>query len=706
MSTDNKRPIRHVKQLDPLSADIISAPTKELEERIRILENALANISRKGTITNVIIERRPVRSDVGLYSAVYFNPASGLFEKAQARVEFSGTTFNTLNTSLVVGIVVKLVGTTADILVDGSWPAAVFKAGSTNLLEPGETFQPGRPYYLSSDHAGRITIRPPALAVQVLMTTDDAILMNKVYGSPDGFEKSAKFKMGMRPVGGLTSVGNDSRLVGFDGLEADTESGDWSRITDNVKFSDSGFIVADSEAIGLIDVELWLEILINKSGHVTLNTASSLAQLGSPNIRSEEFTSTSQVTSDEPFAISTINYSDVRTYVVRDENNTAVQRIKFKFVCNHGESFDTDSFRSVIFKLPDSFMGWKEINSSPVVSGESSGKYQITPYYAEDAPCDYPDYPNVPVDSALYYATRADFGFVQNWPAEPVGKAIVMLNGVEMSTSELVPNGLSSYFGDSKFDMGASTKTLYWPTSYAEAVPWGLTYDKLAKKADGSYNTTAAISHRSAGAGYAWCWQEDLYDFEPLLNKGWVYTNKLSVYSKSSKVLGLGVMPPLRVKDMITGLEPSYTGEPISGNLLVWSEDRDNVLSKVQDLDLGRFDTKILYTNDTKFNVAVKDITFVVRSQNNSQRSNSELGQIFTEEDYALVDVGTGTEGLSVYNIIQREPVRVMEYNRSCVLNLSENATVVPPNGVVRIVVYKPFDVEQTVSVIFSGRTI
>lgn len=706
MSTDNQRPIRHVKQLDPLSAEIISAPTKELEERIRILENAIANISRKGTITNVVIERRPVRNDVGLYNAVYFNPASGLFEKAQAKVEFSGTMFTSLSTSLVVGIVVKIVGTTADILVDGSWPSAVFKAGSTNLLEPGESFQPGKPYYLSAEHAGRITFRPPALAVQVLLTTDDSLLMNKVYGSPDGFEKAAKFKMGMRPVGGLTSVGNTSRIVGFDGLEADVENGEWERITDNTKFSTSGFMVANAEAVGLVDTDLWLEMLVNKSGHITINTASSLAQLGNPDVRSEDFTSTAQTTADEPFAVTDANHNDVRTYVVRDANNTSVISIKFKFVCNHGESFDTDKFRSVIFKLPESFMGWKELNNSPLVSGESAGKYQITPYYAEGADCDYPEYPNVPVESTLYYATRGDFGFVQNWPAEPVTKAIVMLNGVELSTSELVENGSSSYFEDSKFDMGVSNKTLYWPTSYAEAVPWGLTYDRFIKKEDNTYNNTAVITHRSAGAGSAWCWQEELYDFEPTLNKGWVYTNKLSVYSKSSKVLGLGVMPPLRVKDMVTGLEPSYPGEPVSGNLLIWSEDKDNVLSRVQDLDLGRFDTKILYTNETKFNVAAKDITFVVRSQNNAQRSNSELGQIFTEDDYALIDVGTGTEGLSVYNIIQRAPVKVLEYNRSCVLTLSENSVVVPPNGVVRVSVYRPFDVEQTVSVIFSGRTI
>ena len=96
----------------------------------------------------------------------------------------------------------------------------------------------------------------------------------------------------------------------------------------------------------------------------------------------------------------------------------------------------------------------------------------------------------------------------------------------------------------------------------------------------------------------------------------------------------------------------------------------------------------------------------MVRSQNNSQLTNDELGQVFTESDYAQIDVGTGTEGPSVYNILYREPVQVLEYNTSCVITIQGNAAVVPPNGVVRLLVYKPFDVEQSVSIIFSGRTI
>jgi hypothetical protein len=703
---DNTRPIRHVQNLDPLTADVVSAPTKELEERIRILENALSSFARQGTVSNVILQFKKIKSDVELYNTVYFNTASGLYEKAIAKVEFNGSNFRTLPTSLVVGIVVKIVGNTADILVDGGWPAAVFQQGGSALLEPGESFQSGKPYYLSSDYAGRLTFRPPALAVQVLMTTDDSILMNKIYGSPEGFEKSAKFEMGLRPMGGVKSIGNESRIAGFDGLESDTGT-EWTKISNNPLFSNSNYMVAEGEALSVVNEDLWVEFLVNKAGHITVTTASSLAQLATPDIRTETFIDPASTAQDIPAAVTGANYNDVRTYVVRDANGVGVNRISFKLVCNHGETFDFSKQRSVIFKLPDSFMGWKEIAPTALYSGEADYKYQIHPYYLDSAASDYPDYEHIPVDTTLYYATKGDFGFVQNWPAEPLTKAIVMINGVEMSPSAIVESGLTSYFEDPKYDMGISTKTLYWPTSYVEASPWPVTYETIVSIVDGSYNNEAVITHRNnPDASSKWCWMEDSYLYEPAINKGWVYTNKLSIYSKSTRVLGVGVMPPLRVKDMITGLEPTYDGEPIGGNLLVWSDDKDNVISKVQDVDLGKFTSQVLYTNETKFNVAVKDITFVVRSQNNSQLTNNELGQVFTESDYAQIDIGTGTEGPSVYNILYREPVQVLEYNTSCVITIQANAAVIPPNGVVRLLVYKPFDVEQSVSIIFSGRTI
>jgi len=699
----SKQPIRHVQPLDALSSDIVSTPTKELEERLRLLENSVANLATKGTLTNVIIKNKKIHSSVELYNTVYYNNNSGLYEQTLARVEFTGNTYNTLPTAMVVGIVVKILGNTADILVDGSWPSAVFQS-SNKLLEPGENYQAGKPYYISSEYYGRITARPPALAVQAILATGDTILMNKVYGTPEGFEKTAKFEMSMRPVGSTRTVGNESRIVGFDGLESSSLTGEWTSTKDSSTFSQSGFMVAEGQALGLPPSSLWVEFIIGTDGHLVVNTASSLAQLGEPDIKSETFTSGVYEAEDRPFAVTLDNHEDLRSYVVSDQNNVAIQRIYFKFICNEGETFNLDKYRSVIFKVPDSLKGWKELDASNIEPGAAGSKYQIQPYYSEGLNSDYPEYEHVPNDVKKYYDTKSDFGFVQNWPAEPLNKAIVMVNGTETNLSEMSELGLTSNFGDEYYDMGISIKTLYWGTSYVETQPWDISYDRVIESGEDTHNSNAKVAHRGASSGSSWYWQESLYSFEPLLNRGWVYTNKLSVYHKSSRVLGVGVLSPLKIKDSITGLEPSYEGEPISGNLLLWSEDQENVSHTTQDIHLGRFSTTPIYTNNTKFNVVLRELIFIVRSQNNSELSNQELGQTFDESDYAQVDVGTGTEGHSVYNILQRAPVKVLEYNTSCVLTLNETAAIIPPNGVVRINVWRPFDVEQRVSVIVTGK--
>jgi len=700
----DQEPIRHVKDLDPLSSDLVSTPTKELEDRIRILENAIASITRKGTVSNVVIKDRTIHSSVNLYNTVYYNNSTGLYEPTIAKVEFTGNSFQTLQTGLVIGIVVKIVGNTADILVDGVWPAAAFK-DNNNLLEPGEKYIPGKPYYLSSDYYGRVTSRPPALAVQVLLSADDSIIMNKVYGSPEGFEKAAKFEMGMRPVGSFRSIGNRARIVGFDGLESDALDGTWeSTAASGTIFTNSGYMVAEGWALSVSVSPVWVEIVTGINGHLTINTASSLAQLSAPDISTETFTDFSYEAADVPFAVSAQNHHDVRSYVVKDANGVSLQRIKFKFVCNEGETFNTDKYRSVIFKIPDSFQGWKEVDTNGIETGAATTKFQIQPYYAEGAESDYPDFSHIPATAPLYYDTKADFGFVQNWPAEPIDKAIVMINGVETLTSILSEEGIASPFAEDIFDMGVSTKTLYWATSYIETQPWDLMHRAFSKAVSGTHNSSSEIGHRDADASNTWYWQESTYAFEPKLNRGWVYTNKLSVYHKSSRVLGLGVLPPFKIKDTVTGLEPTYAGEPMSGNLLLWNEDVDNVTHRTQDIQLGQFSLTPIYTNDTKFNVVLREIIFIVRSQNNSQLSNEDLGKSYNESDYALVDIGTGMEGKAVSNIKYRTPIKVLEYNTSCVITLDSEAAIIPPNGVVRLSVYRPFDAEQTVSTIVNGR--
>ena len=64
MNCDDKGQIRHVKNSDSLSADLVSLPTKELEKRVRLLENAINSMARKGSMSNVVITDRQISSAV------------------------------------------------------------------------------------------------------------------------------------------------------------------------------------------------------------------------------------------------------------------------------------------------------------------------------------------------------------------------------------------------------------------------------------------------------------------------------------------------------------------------------------------------------------------------------------------------------------------------------------------------------------------
>ena len=697
--------IRHVQNEDALSSDLISQPTKELERRLKLLENSIEHLASKGTVSNVVIKDKPCKSDVQVYNAVYYNPASGLYEKASAKVEFRDSTFETLPSSMVTGIVVKKVGNTVDILVDGTWPVAVMES-SGNLLETGEVLRPGRPYYLSKVESGRLTSRPPSLAIQVAVMSDSDLLMNKVYGSPEGLETSSKYEMGMRPAGGLITMGNRKRIVGFHALESNAAGTAWELTSAGTKYDQSGYMVAEGEAMELIDEDLFAEIrVLNTSGNIRVVVASTLAGLSDgTEISSEDYSSIVE-NDDEPFKVSTANHEALRTLKLNNSAGRHAYTIKFKFVVNEGQTFDLDFDRTTIFKVPDSFRGWKELDTSDIEPGSADHKHQITPYYSSVVDCDYPDYEHQPAQGSLYYSTKSDFGFVSNWPPEPLGKTILMMNGVELMSSTMIETGNSSLLHDNRASLALSPKTLYWVTQFASTQPWDNAYSQYTK-ADAAHNSEAKLTHLPTGSGDVWYWTELMYSFEPYMNRGWVYSNKLNVYSKSSKVMGVGVLPPLKIQDRLTGLEPTYDGEPMTGNLVIWSSEKDNIVSRTNEVPLGRLNITSLYTNTTKFNVAVKELLFIVTEQNGAQLSNEALGKEFLLTDSARVNVGTGLEGSLSENIVKERHTNVYEYDTYAVMTIDEGAAVIPPGGVLRMRVYSSFPVGQTVSIIMSGRIV
>ena len=688
------QPIRHVKKFDELSSDILSQPTKELEKRIKILEDSITSIARKGTVTNVLLKDKPVSDAVQLYNCVYFNKVSGVYEPTLAKVEFTGSTFKTMRSGLVMGIVVRLVGRVADILVDGFWPNAAL-LNSNNLLETGETYVPGVPYYVSTREYGKVTSRVPNIAVQVFIGEQDDLVLNKVYNSPLGYETSAKFEMGMNPIGDLLVVGSDTNIIGFHALQKDGEY--WTSTEEETNFAQTGYMVAEGWSKGYIDDPIWVEVAVNTNGVLDVRTSSTLATLGAETATS--YTSFTAVDS-EPFAVTVANHSDIRKLVIRNSSDEIIYEIKFKFVTS--ETFDLSQERRVLFKVPHSFVGWKELDPS-------NTELQIQPYYAETGDSDYPDYPHNPSSvSSFYYDTKSDLGFVNNWPPEPIEKAIIMMNGVELPVSHIVQAGESSVFNEELVNVGGSVKTIYWGTSFSSTLPWDAVYSRLVSRNDGSEKESAKIAHCSSEAGKYWYWNSDLHSFEPYQNRGWVYSNKLSVYHRSTKVMGVGVMPPLKIQDTLTGLEPSYDGESITGNLLIWSEDQDNISEKVSGIQLGILQQAAvdIFTNNTKFDVLLRELIFIVRSQNSTQLSNEAIGVGFTTENSAIVNIGSGVIGNATSNIVREGSTNVYEWNTYAVMTITSGASIIPPGGVAKLTLNKSFPVEQTVSIITTGRII
>jgi hypothetical protein len=502
--------------------------------------------------------------------------------------------------------------------------------------------------------------------------------------------------MGMRPIGDILVQGADTHIIGFHALEYDGAAY-WNSTADNVNHTQSGYMVAEGFSKGYIEDPIWVEVTVENTGMIAVRTSDTLASLDS--VTPTNYAS-STASTEEPFAVTTGNYSELRTLYIRNINEEVIYKLQFKFVTSG--TFDISKKRKVLFKVPHSFTGWKAL-------APADATLQIQPYYSDSVPSDYPDYSHNPSSvGSFYYDTKADLGFINNWPPEPIEKTIIMMNGVELPVAKLVPNGASSTFSEEFVNIGGSEKTIYWGTSFGSTLPWDIAYKRLVPRTAATERETAKIPHCPSAAGEYWYWNEDTYSSEPYQNRGWVYSNKLSVYYKSTRVMGVGVMPPLKIQDTLTGLEPSYDGEPITGNLMIWSEAQDNVSEKVSNVQLGILQQSAtpIFTNTTKFDVLLREIIFVVRSQNSAQLSNETIGIDFTPADSAKINLGTGLIGNSVTNIVEAASTNIYDWNTYSVLTINSGAAVIAPGGVVNLTLDTSFPVEQTVSVISTGRVV
>ena len=354
--------IRHVQVADPVAAEVSSQPTRAIEIRLKDLENAVFNSSTGNNA--LIIPNVPVKTSgpgaVALYSAVYYNPADGLYELASANVTLVSGSFIANPTSLAVGILVSLNGNIGNVMIGGymAWTSTIQNA----LLEGGaSSFSPGAIYYLSDTFPGMLTASAPALKVQVLVTSANNFIVAPSYATPESIQNVYVNPVGMRPVGSVRLLQPDYKqavIVGFDGLEQ-TSTGMWELTSDGVinNHINFGYMVADASVTIQPAAPVYVSIDVDASGNIYASSADTLAALQLVNAANYLTTTNRNVSAMT--ALDSGHVATLRVYNVTAPSGQALGTISLWFT-----NSDTSKIRRVIFKFPDHFQGWKSTNAS------------------------------------------------------------------------------------------------------------------------------------------------------------------------------------------------------------------------------------------------------------------------------------------------------------------------------------------------------
>lgn len=371
---DDLSKVRHVRRGDPVAEKPTAQPTRALELRLTQLEQLVTSLTQTGEFGRLIIRNVPIKTGddaVAVDDVVFFNANTGLYEKALAGVTFATGAYNSNPSSLVLGICVAVNGNVGDIMIAGydKWRDTAQKE---SMIEATEDYVPGVPYYLSDDEPGKVTRFPPALRIQVFMGTDQHYILGTAYSNPDSIETLYRVAMGMRPVGGVRTLPPDYTkqvIVGFDALElVDPTPGlnEWRLTTQSSvsALANFGYMVADAQMTLNTSAPIYVRIMVATDGSINVISGMTLADL------SLGGTFFNQVTGLLPLTAGT--EGTVRTYTLQASptDPTQVGTLNFKFV-----SDDISVRRDIIFKVPDSFQGWKMINApvTPIATAAVSG---------------------------------------------------------------------------------------------------------------------------------------------------------------------------------------------------------------------------------------------------------------------------------------------------------------------------------------------
>lgn len=298
-------------------------------------------------ITNVLIDSAVEERDV-----VFYNQATGKYEQALAGAVYRSGLFENIASSVAVGIMIRTAGTVGDVMVGGFdvWLDSDKITGG--MLEPGLPFKSGVPYFLSPYTPGKLTNVPPSYRVQVLVATDTHFVLAPAYSTLDSFEDNFPVALGMRPVGSLRPAGEEHQLgvvVGFDGLEKNATTGLWSPTTSVADHAANGWVLADAT----------LTVKPSASFFVRIQTVGSVLKVYRANTLAALSNTTDQIGSDS--TLLGTNYTTVRDAALVDPQGITVGTLHYRFT-----SADVAKDRQVVLQIPESFQGWKMINTPSI----------------------------------------------------------------------------------------------------------------------------------------------------------------------------------------------------------------------------------------------------------------------------------------------------------------------------------------------------
>jgi len=339
--------VRHVQSGDPVASAPTSQPTRALELQIQQLRELISQ-QTAGTLSKLVIPGVKLADNVLPYDVVHYNGATGRYERAVAGVTFVEDHFSTNPSSLSFGLVLSRNGGLGDVMVGGwmNWPNSGVRAA---MLETGQVFLPGVPYFLSAVEPGRITRQAPALRIQILMATDDHLVLMPAFTTPESIESNFRKAVGMRPVGSLRQHGVDNDrqvIVGFDGVElADASTNEWVHTQDSITetIRKYGWVLADASVAMQPAAPLYLMIEVDATtGAIRIFSADTLAELssGGPGTFNP--------------ATLTLDNNVNHAYAVLDRQGNTLGTLTFRFLTSNASRK-----RRAVFKFPDSFQGWK-----------------------------------------------------------------------------------------------------------------------------------------------------------------------------------------------------------------------------------------------------------------------------------------------------------------------------------------------------------